>query len=146
MHDLLYNAGIATGESFNRGALVSLDSDGNLVAGAGSHKMPMWAKNSSDDYDVSAQAGGFTGDEPGCYVATGGFELYTTEYVAGTYVPGSTLLAAATGDDAGKVTAAAAQYSDDDVIGCVSKGTQEDESYNQDVLYFWPTFIPTIAP
>lgn len=93
----------ASGQTIVRGSLVSLDSDGKWVAGLGSQAtLPFWIMNSSSDYDVSAEPGGADALLNG--LCPMGVELWTTEFVTGSYSP-NTWLQAAAGDDAGKVTA-----------------------------------------
>ena len=58
MHDLQYAASFASGETFNRGALISLDSNGEYVAGLSTNAaMPLWAINATDDFDVNSDVG-----------------------------------------------------------------------------------------
>jgi len=144
MHDLQYHSSAASGQSFNRGALVSLDSSGNLVTGCGDHDMPMWAINATNDFDVNSDVGNIIDGQIGCWVAIGGYELFTTEYVTTeTYAPNALLTAGLT-TDLGKVKGAAAAYSNAVVVGCVSKGVETDV-YSQTILNFWPLFIPKVA-
>ena len=142
MHDLQYRAAPAsTATEFDRGSLVTLDSAGKVVAGADStHAMPLFAINSTEDFDVEADVGNISGGYIACFVATGGYEIFTTEFVSGSYAPND-MLTAATGGDAGKVTEAGANYNDSIVVGCVSQGETTD-AYSQAILYFWPMFIP----
>lgn len=141
MHDLQFHAPAAASATFTRGSLVSLNASGQLVDGLYSNTaMPMWAINAVGDYDANSERGGTVGGNIGTFVATGGFEIKTTEFVAGTYLP-SSLLMAATSTNAGKVTAASAGYSTVTVVGCVSQGTGTDV-YGQSILSFWPMFIP----
>jgi len=142
MHDLQYISTPATDEEWNRGSLVSLDASGNLIAGCADTAMPMWSINASDDYDVSAEAGGTTGPDTGCYVATGGYEITTTEFVAGTYAVNE-FLTAGTGTNAGKVTNSPAAYNTRVIVGCVSQGVRSDV-YSQSTLTFWTMFIPKV--
>ncbi len=140
MHDLQYYAAPASGESFVKGSLLYLDASGNLVAGGAAHAMPMWAITGVDDLDANSDVGNISGGVVSAFVATGGYEIFTTEYKAtDTYNPNQLLTADTS--TAGYVMASAAAYSNAVVVGCVSKGVQTDV-YNQSVLYFWPMFIP----
>jgi hypothetical protein len=144
MHDLQFTAAFAAGQTFYRGSLVTVNSAGALIKGVTTnHDMPMWAINATGDFDVDGDVGNVAGGNVGCWVATGGYELFTTEFVAGSYAP-NTMLTAGTSSNAGKVTAAAATYSDAVVVGCVSRGTTTS-IYDQSVLYFWPMFIPAVS-
>jgi hypothetical protein len=143
MHDLQFKAAFATGQTFVRGSLVTVNSAGKLIAGATTgHDMPLWAINAVLDFDVEGDVGNVAGGTVACFVATGGYEMFTTEFVAGSYAPNN-LLTPATGGNAGKVTKAAAQYSDGLVCGVVSTGTATS-IYDQSVLNFWPVYIPAV--
>lgn len=145
LHDLMYSAGVESGQSWNRGALCSLNASGNLIKGCSDSAMPLFAKTASADFDVAGERGTFVDAGPACFVGTGSFELYTTEYVTtDSYAP-NTKLWPGTGNDSGKVQAADANYNDGNVVGCVSEGVAADPSYGQSVLYFWTMFIPKIA-
>lgn len=140
-HDLQYKAAVETGQSFYRGALVTLNSSGNIIKGITTeHDMPMWTITGTDDYDFNGDIGNVSGGTVSAYVATGGYEIFTTEYVSATYAPNA-MLCPATGGDAGKVKAAATAYSLKLVCGVVSKGNTTD-IYSVAVLYFWPVYIP----
>ena len=144
MHDLQYRAAPATGETFDRGSLVSLDGSGNLIAGCAGTAMPMWALNSVDDFDVNADVGNFSGGFIATIPATGGYEIFTTEFDTGGTYTYNTLLTAALTTDVGLVTpAAGANYNDLIIVGIVSQG-ETTGIYDQAILYFWPLFIPAI--
>jgi hypothetical protein len=143
MHDLQYYAAPASGETFVKGSLCYVDSSGNLAAGGGDNSMPMWAITGVNDFDANGDVGNISGGVVSCFVATGGYEIFTTEYDSdGTYNPNQLLTADTS--TAGYVAAAAAAYSNAVVVGCVSKGVQTDV-YDQSVLYFWTMFIPKVV-
>ena len=146
MHDLQFKAGIAASESWERGALVSLDAAGDLVAGlAAAHAMPLWAINATGDFDVASDVGNISGGVVATFPATGGYEIATTEFdevAAPAYIPNALLTAGAV---AGEVTAAPNPgYSDVPVVGVVSIGVRT-EVYNQEVLQFWPVYQPPVS-
>ena len=141
MHDLQYKANVADGEAWFRGAITSLNQDGEMKAGCGDLEMPLFAINATGDFDVSSDVGNLAGGVVATYVATGGFELKTTEYdKTQSYAPND-FLAPALGDDLGKVTKSPVDWSSRLLCGVVSAGASK-EVYNQDVLRFWPVFIP----
>jgi hypothetical protein len=76
-------------------------------------------------------------------VATGGFELETTEFVASgnTFAP-NTPLTPATGGDLGKVTEGV--YYTNDICGIVSNG-KTTNAHNVSVVAFWTYFLPATA-
>lgn len=151
-HTLQIGAEIADGESFNAGALVSLNSSGKLIKGCSDTAMPLWAINGSTDLDVIsegiAHAGGqgISGGNVNCYVATGGYELFTSEYdsATGNTYTANTYLTPGTSGTAGKVTVAASAYNAKAVVGVVSRGVVTDQ-YSKGTLYFWPVFLPKIV-
>jgi len=149
MHDLQFKAAPASGQEWHRGAVVTLNAAGALIAGKTTeHDMPMFAINATYDLDVvfgqtsTADRGNMTGGKVACFPATGGYEIFTTEFVAGTYAPND-LLTPAGGGNAGKVTLAEDNYSDALVCGVVSKGTATG-IYDQSILHFWPVYIPAV--
>ena len=140
MHDLQYYAAPATDEDFVKGSLVYVDSSGNLAAGGAANAMPMWAITGVDDFDANSDVGNISGGVVSCFVATGGYEIFTTEFRStDTYVPNQLLTADTV--TAGYVMAASATYNDTVIVGCVSQGVQTDV-YTQSILYFWTMFIP----
>lgn len=146
MHRLDFAAAPKSGESINQGSLASLDGIGEMVAGcaAGAHfnrPMPMWAIQGIDDFDANSDVGNMSGGVMSAIVATGGFEIETTEFVNGTYSPND-LLTGATGADRGDVTRCSmAPYNAEPVVGCVSRNvfTNADD---KSVLAFWTMFLP----
>lgn len=146
MHALKFSAGIKTAETWNAGALISLDSSGDFQAGCADDAMPMWAINGTSDLDVARDDTIIGGGNVNAFVATGGFELFTSEYdsaTGNTYNP-NTFLTAATGDDEGKVTPSPAAYNSRIIVGQVSRGVVADQ-YSKNVLYFWPMNIPATS-
>jgi hypothetical protein len=160
MHDLHFHAVPASGQSFERGAMVSLDANGEYVAGlsaVGAGEMPMWAINARDDFDANSDVGNISGASRrqdgqklggiGAFVATGGFEIVTTEFdqaAVASYVPNRALIHDAA--TPGFVTAGATPYAlAETIVGVVSKGVRT-EVYGQQVIQFWPTFLPARTP
>lgn len=141
MHDLQYKAPIATSQVWNRGAVVSLNANGQLKAGCGDLEMPLFAINGTGDFDVSSDRGNIAGGVVGTYPAIGGYEFKSTEYVdTESYFPNDFLTPAA-GANIGKVTKSPANWSSKLVCGVVSAGT-EISLYSQKVLRFWGVFLP----
>ena len=130
-----------------KGSLVSLNNKGEFVLGLSSAKaMPLWSKKNLTDPDVvcGSQDGNgisitnsITGGQIDAYVATGGFELETTEFVAGKYEANNYLTA-----DAGKVAVTDEEpYGTVAIVGVVSRGVQKG-IYKTQRLAFWPVFLP----
>jgi hypothetical protein len=160
MHDLQYHAVPADGETWERGALLSIDADGKYIAGLSAvdgGEMPMWAVNARDDFDANSDVGNISGASArqdgqklggiASYVATGGYEIATTEFDAAavaSYIPNAPLIH--DGATAGFVTAGTNPPAlAESIVGIVSKGVRE-EVYGQSVLQFWPVYLPARTP
>lgn len=148
LHDLIYTAAVKTGESFDKGALISLDvtlgSDSlpRFIAGCSDSAMPMFALNGSDDFGANSDVGNISGGFVNAIVGEGSYEIFTTEYSSGTYNP-NTFLCPGLSSWVGQVAQAPTNYNDRAIVGQVSKGvtaTQDGTS----VLYFWTKAIPAV--
>lgn len=105
--------------------------------------MPLFLRQNADDNDVNPFAGGTSGrtfgsNGPilGCLVATGSYELDSTEFVAGTYDPGILLTSASSGADAGKLAPATLSGRTVPICGIVSEGVKTNHN-GSSVLRFW---------
>lgn len=159
MHRLEYVAPPAAGEDWQRGAIVSANADGELVAGCsagsvGNRPMPMIAIQSPHDLDVDPEANGsgFASALP----VTGGYEVATTEFqktVAGLpviYAVNDLLTCDATGT---VVRAGVDAYGAVPIVGVCSVantglgatnaiGARMQSNYSVPLLTFWTTFLP----
>lgn len=191
MHDLQFTDYLTAAAHNHRGSLMSLGDDALIQAGMSSlHAMPMWAINASYDFDVAGGEDWAPGSGPlyrqdagniagqtlapdnvtvkrrhiGCFVATGGFELVTTEFnQASTYGENDPLVAYVPvgGEpagaypegwvDAGTILAGGELALEEQVVGIVSKVDADDaqgigtEVYDQRVIRFWPVYLPARA-
>lgn len=146
MHDLQYAAKFKDAESFFRGALVSLDANGELVAGLSSvTAMPLWAINATGDFDVDSDVGNVSATGiVGTYVATGGFELRTTEFDSGgTYNPNTQLEPGSTPGEIVNKASAWGKNGNGACVGVVTNGVNT-ENYDQTTVGFWPVYLPAI--
>ena len=148
MHRLDYAAPPASGQTdILQGMLISLDVDGNIVKGCsnGAHynrPMPMWAIQGIDDFDANSDVGNISGGVMSGVVATGGFEIETTEFVDGVVYRSNDLLTGATGGDLGYVKrAAGAPYNEETIVGVVTKAIFTNQD-GKDVLSFWTVYLP----
>lgn len=129
------------------GSVVSLNSSGKFILGVGNLKvMPMFLFANSDDPDI-VNDGGDASTVKGVFipigptgqalalVATGAYELVTTSYVSGSYLPNAALTSATTGSNAGKLSAGT-MYTNM-IVGLVSRGVV-DNGYGKNALAFWP--------
>lgn len=163
---LMFVAPISTGDADGgdkivRGSVVSLNAEGKMVLGlpegtGNLYPMPMFAKKNSFDPDVQTGAvGAQTGEILAsstvgglmtAYVATGAFELESSEFATGEYKCNMALVA----DEAGKVAPASenAVYGDKTVVGIVSKvpfrskASMNVNGTGVNRICFWPVFFP----
>jgi len=166
MASLDYSTKLAEAVTFpvKRGRVVHVDSDGKFRPGAHAKTIAVFLLNGSEDADVSnpgtTAAGNFmhravapTGKMSGL-VATGGYEIATTEYnVLRSYASGDLLTATASNTDAavgGVVTNAGSgndgkvkQYVDP-VVGVVSSGASKNHN-GINSLSFWSVWLPGAA-
>jgi len=129
------------------GSVVRLNSAGKFELGVGTAKvMPLFLFQNSDDPDVqndggdpATVAGVFVPITPSgkamALVATGAYELTTTEFVDDTYAPNDPLTSDTAGGNAGKVKKGT-MYTDM-IVGLVSRG-KVDNGYGFDSIAFWP--------
>ena len=161
MASLDYAAKLSSSVTFpvQRGRVVHVNSNGDFVPGAHETCPAIFLLNGSEDADVSnpgtTAAGNFmhlavapTGKLSGL-VATGGYEISTTEFVAGnTYQPGD-LLSVTTKTGANNTVAVTdgrltnynvTQYTTP-VVGVVSSGAGKNHNGIQ-ALSFWCVWLP----
>jgi len=153
MHALDFSAAPAADEEVFEGSVMTLDSNGQFVGGMGAgvantqlfeHNAPMaiFAIQGTNEFDANSDIGNISGGVQSGIVASGGYEVQTTEYVAGTYSPND-LLTFAVGADRGDVGIARDNYSDCHVVGVVSRGVDTNAD-NQSVISFWTVFEPAV--
>jgi len=148
MHRLDYAAAPAPGETIVEGAVCSLNNAGLLVngvsVGTGANRpMPMFAIQGINDFDANSDVGNMSGGVMSAYVATGGYEIETTEFVSAAYKSNDLLTADST--EVGKLSkCTVAPYDAEVVVGCVSKSVFKNAD-SLDVLSFWSMFLPSNA-
>lgn len=191
MHDLQFTEYLEDTTDNHRGSLMSLSDNGLLQIGQASlHAMALWAINASYDFDVAggqdwpagggplyrSDAGNIAGQtmatnntdvkrrHVGCYVATGGYELVTTEFNQGaTYNENDPLIAYTPGGGEpagsyplgwvtpGTILGGGKLALEESVVGVVSKVDTDvasgiaAEVYDQPVIRFWPVYLPSRA-
>lgn len=141
-----YSAAYASGVTgVVAGMVCSLDANGDFVRGLNADtSMAIFMLQSMTDLDVLSDVGNVSGGVGSGLVAIGGFELQTTEFVAGNY-PSGTLLTADDGGvtpaNDGKLTGGTAYT--DPIVGVVSAGTSTSEhDASISFLSFWPVWLP----
>lgn len=165
MASLDYSAKLSTAVTFDvkRGRVVHLNTNGEFVPGAHKTCPAVFLLNGSDDADVSnpgynspMTSANFmhiavapTGKMSGL-VATGGYEISSTEFVtANTYTPGDLLSATrshATNPNAtdGLLTNYSVTQFSTPVVGVVSSGAGKNHNGIQ-ALSFWCVYLPGAA-
>lgn len=160
MASLDYSAKLSSAVTFavKRGRVVHVDSNGEFRPGAHDTNIAIFLLNGSEDADVSnpgTTAGGRfmhqavapTGKMSGL-VATGGYEIATTEFdTSRTYTPGDLLTATASNSNAttgGRVTNESVTQYVTPVVGVVSSGKAQNHNGIQ-ALSFWTVWLPGAA-
>ena len=154
-HALDFHAPLVSGLTATvwAGKVMTLNASGQFVPGLLSQAMPIFIRQNEDDYDTGPFPGATAGRTFGSdgpllsgLVATGPYELQTTEFIDGTYLPNDVLTSKTEAElggnesDAGKVTLGFGFYNDD-VCGVVSKGKLTNHNAKS-VLQFWSFFLP----
>jgi len=154
MHALDFAAPASSAETveIKEGGIMTLNASGEFVAGLGdsvdnkavASKAPMAliAIQGVNDFDANSDIGNTSGGVMSGLVASGGYEIQTTEFVAGTYAPNDLLTFGVT-TNRGKIVKAAAAYSTQQCFGIVSRGT-DTNAYNKSVISFWTVVCPAI--
>jgi hypothetical protein len=143
-----------------RGRVVHVNAVGQFEMGVGETDMAIFLLNGQADFDVSnpgMSSGGVFMHQPimpvgimSGLVATGAYELNTSEYDSGqTYVPGDLLSAGANNTDITKGGVVTNQKQTggelhqyvDPICGVVSRGVFANE-HGINVLAFWPVWLP----
>ena len=136
----------ASGQSIRQGAVCSVNSSGELLNGVprgadGNRAMPLWAIQDVNSFDANSDVGNISGGYMSALVATGGYEIETTEYVSGSTYHPNDLLKASTGTAGLVDLAGVSPYAAVPVVGCVSTGVYANKE-GKNVLRFWPMFLP----
>jgi len=114
----------------------------DFILGVVNGYMPLFCFQGELDFDANSDVGNISGGYLNTLVATGGYELETTEFVAGeTYDP-QTPLTGATAADLGKLTPSAGWSGGDMIVGIVSDQGPRTNDHGKDVIRLWPVFAP----
>lgn len=161
--DLKISMAPADDVTINSGSVCSNNGSNAATLGVAENRMPLWSLNNIGDFDVaSTNFGGGKGSVPyGTQGVTGMeqygnmnflvggrcYEIFTTEYVTGSFAYDD-FVVAATGDDIGKVEklARASYDGSQHLLGQISRGTVEmnDRKWQEldDVLFLWTLHVP----
>jgi hypothetical protein len=150
LNRLDFSAAPAAAQTILQGAIVSINSAGAIVEGCAvgigaNRPMPMWAIQATTDFDANSDVGNISGGVQSAVVATGGFEIETTEFVDTVYAPND-LLKPGLVASLGKFTLATVPpYGAEVIVGCVSKAVATNRD-GVSVLRFWTMFLPASLP
>jgi hypothetical protein len=147
------------------GRVVSLNTTGEFVLGlANGHAMPIFLWNGKDHPDVLNPgtspttstthwvAISPTGVMSGL-VATGGYELQTTEFVAGTYLPNQLLSVNAAGEVrnttntpyTNAIVGVTSFHVQGEVEAAAATGPVGNNAHGVQTLTFWPVYLPATS-
>jgi hypothetical protein len=145
-----------TAIEYKQGMVASLNASDQLVLGCGGDSVGIFLLNSEDDPDVAnasfAGSGEWVAIGPSGtlsgLVATGGYELESTEYDDDAYAPGQALFSVLTGNVKCGILDKGTTYLDN-IVGIVSKAQVAEassghvkNSHGQSVLRFWSVWLP----
>ena len=117
-----------------------LNAAGLFVPGLAANAMPLFMFPNASDFDVYRDAGGVGGGKMMALVATGGYELQSSEFIAGVYAPNDPLTARNVDDtNMGKLLKGV--FYTNTICGVVSDGQLTNEN-SIAVLQFWSYFLP----
>jgi hypothetical protein len=129
--------------AMNAGMVVALNSSAKGVLGAANFAMPMFVFQNLNDFDTNSDVGNISGGKWMCLVATGGYELESTEYAGTGFVPNAALGSDPAGATPGKLEVVNTGSYAKTIVGIVSDITAPfTNSYRKSVVRFWPVFIP----
>jgi hypothetical protein len=124
------------------GMVVSLNSVEKWKRGCANGEMPCFAFPGQNDFDVNGDVGNIIGNNLMALVATGGYELESTEYMGAGFGVNVPLTAHNTADaDQGKLKVTTLGSSDM-IVGICSKAAPFMNDFRKNVLRFWPVFLP----
>jgi hypothetical protein len=128
------------------GMCLSLDSDGKYQRGCANGAMPLFVFQNQNDFDANSDVGNISGGVLMTLVATGGYELESTEFTGASFVPNAPLTVENTaGDDQGKLKVTTIDHATDMVVGVVSDAGPITNENGKTVVRFWPVYMPQRA-
>jgi hypothetical protein len=161
--------GLISGGVVPQGRCVHVGADGTLKLGCGDGQLAMWMFQGTNEADVDNSGAGNPANVYGawvpmtpsgnvkCYVATGGFEMNTTEFKNDVaYAPNDHLEAPVSDgvpanmlSTAGKLRKTSVKPYSHNVVAVVSRifnpSSTPRNSHGQFELHFWPVYLPKIA-
>lgn len=114
----------------------------DYIVGVVNGYMPLFNFQGERDFDANSDVGNISGGYLNALVATGGYELETTEFVSGPAYDPQTPLTGAAAADIGKLEPSAGWAGGDMIVGIVSEQGPRTNDHGKDVIRFWPVFAP----
>lgn len=128
------------------GMCLSLNSSGKYQRGCPNGSMPLFAFQNQNDFDVNSDLGNLSGGVLMTLVATGGYELETTEFLGVSYVPNAPLTCEqSVTADIGKLKVTTIAHATDMIVGVVSDEGPITNDNAKNVVRFWPVYMPQRA-
>lgn len=128
------------------GMCVSLNSSSKFKRGCANGEMPLFAFQSQNDFDVNSDVGNLSGGNLMALVATGGYELETTEFTGVSFVPNAPLTSEeVVAADIGKLKVTTIDHATDMIVGVVSDSGPITNENAKNVIRFWPVYMPQRA-
>lgn len=106
--------------------------------------MALFAFQNQNDFDVNGDVGNTIGNNINTLVATGAYELETTEFVGVAFAPNDVLsIENGAGVDQGKLRLAVGGLAGaEGIVGVVSEAGPDSNEHGVSVLRFWPVYLP----
>jgi hypothetical protein len=115
----------------------------DFILGVVNGYMPLFTFPGENDFDANSDVGNISGGWLNTLVATGGYELESTEFVSGPAYDPQTPLTGATAADIGKLEPASGGICGVDmIVGIVSEQGPRTNDHGKDVVRFWPVYMP----
>ena len=136
---------ITGAEGIAAGMGVYLDpTTGKAVRGAVNGSMPLFAFQGQNDFDVNGDVGNIISGYLNTLVATGAYELETTEFVSpDTYNLNDVLTVSNVSDSTRGKLKKTTLSSTDMIVGVVSEAGPITNSNGKGVIRFWPVYMPS---
>jgi len=119
-----------------------LDANGEFRLGSVDGAVTILMFQGQNDFDANSDIGNISGGVMSGLPCVASYEVWTTEFVAGNYLPNDYLTVVASGDNIGKVTEGNAYINQ--ICGIVSKGTFTNEN-QKSALQFWTYHLPPMT-
>ena len=130
-----------------RGRALYLSVNQLWVMGIADGVMTCFALQGQNDFDTNGDVGNIQTNTVTALVATGAYELETTEYIAGAgdYDPNDALTVSNGLGTTGQLTPGTVYV--DQICGVVSNGVVNyEQGVGITMLRFWPVWLPPVAP